>query len=228
MAVIDELVTRVQYLLREIGSTDPKSPVAELKIWLANGQDEICRRAYAIEDNSTVAVCKVIMATGIAEYAINSKILLIEDAALYTAAGVFDSHIDVVDKHELTYQSPTWVTDDGKPAHIIVTSHNTIKVTPIPTITYVGYYLMLNVKRLPLNRLSDVNPVPEISSIFSQDMVHWACHMAYLKDDVDTQDLKQSDRFYALFEGSVGPRPTADVERALKTQPHGLRLQVSR
>ena len=227
MAVIDDLETRTRYHLRDTG-TDPRWPSAEIKVWLADGQDEICRRAYVLEDFATVSICKLTMVATQATYDLSNKILVIEEATLYDATGVFDSFVEVVDKHEVTYQRPTWITDTGKPIKMIVYSNAKVIVTPIPTADEAGYYIMMTVKRLPLHNLTDSYPTPEISSRYSDDMVNWACHKAYLKDDVDTQNLVQSGRFLGMFEASIGPRPNATIERVVKSQSHDMHIQVRR
>jgi hypothetical protein len=227
MAVIDDLETRIRYHLRDTG-TDPRWTSAELKIWLADGQDEICKRAYAIEDTTTAAVCMLSLSATVATYDLSRKIILIEEAALYDATGVFDSFINVVDRHEMTYQRPTWITDTGKPTDLLVYDNAKAVVTPIPTTSEAGYYIMMTVKRLPLHNLTDSYPTPEISSQFSDDMVNWACYKAYLKDDTDTQDLVQAGRFLGMFEASVGSRPNAAIERAIKSQSHDMHIQVRR
>ncbi len=227
MAVIDDLETRVRYHLRDTG-TDPRCTSAEIKVWLADGQDEVCIRALVLEDSTTVAVCKIMLTATVAKYDISRKIIVIEEAMLYDAGGVFDSFIDVTDRHEITYQRPTWVTDEGKPTDLLIYNNATAIVTPIPTTTEAGYYIIMTVKRLPLHNLNDSYPTPEISSQFSDDMVNWACHKAYLKDDVDTQDLVQSGRFLGMFEASVGPKPNASIARVTKSQSHDMHIQVRR
>lgn len=234
MTVIADLEIRVRTILRDLDDagavpTDPRWATLSIQTWLAEGEEEICRRAYVIEDATTVAICKLTMATGIASYTLSSKIILIEDAMLYTSTGVFVSHINIINKKVATEQKSSWNTDTGIPTDIIITGKDTVLVTPIPTILENGYYIMLNVKRLPVTVLSSTNTTPEISAAYYTDMCYWACHKAYLQDDTDTLDLKQSQAFYNMFASSIGIRPDAYTETVIRQQPRtGLKIQVKR
>jgi hypothetical protein len=227
MADLNDLVSRVRLVIRDAG-TVPRFPTEEINEALADSQDEICERAYVLEDRTTVAVCKVVLTASTSSYTLHESVVRVESAVLYNDDNEFVGNLDVTDEQELTSSQSSWRSGSGTPTKLVITRSNTVIVTPIPTSDEVGWYIMLVVKRRPLNRLSDLYPTPEIASRYATDMVNWACYKYYLKDDVDTQDMKQATLYLGLFEASIGKRPSAFTAEAIKQQARHLHIKVRR
>lgn len=66
--------------------------------------------------------------------------------------------------------------------------------------------------------------IPEIGSEFHVKLIDWECHVAYTKQDADTQDLQKSTIHEKRFEQTFGPRPSARALELRLTKPRNARV----
>lgn len=102
-----------------------------------------------------------------------------------------------------------WQTRKGCPAHFIVSQADRA-IRPYPTPRVAGT-LHIHVVRQPVAAMEDMDDEPEIPPHLLPGAIHWMLHKAYQKNDADTKDPEQSERFLTLFERKFGPRPTQSM-----------------
>jgi hypothetical protein len=110
-----------------------------------------------------------------------------------------------LDEAESPLSAGSWRTNTKENiSHFVLErASRQLQTLGIPT---VDGNIALDVVRLPLETLE--TGIPEIPQHYLSDCLDWMCHLAYLKNDADTKDMKQSANFETLFTGKVGPRPT--------------------
>jgi hypothetical protein len=68
---------------------------------------------------------------------------------------------------------------------------------------------------------------PEIPEEYHEDLAYYVCHLAYLKQDAETEDIARSDKFEDMFAARFGPKISARTEskRIRKPRNRGLRAK---
>jgi len=197
----------------------------ELILFLDEGQYELCRRAKVIEDRTTAAVCTITLATGYSSYTLHSKIVDVNEDAVFSYDG------SLMKKRTLKWldeNRPTWRDETGRPTDFVITSDNKILVTPTPTVTYNTKTISLVVKRLPLLDLSVSNTTPEVPVGYYEEMRIWALHLAYLKQDAETKNDSKAIYYEKQFALRVGDIIPANIERIERTEPDNLQIGIYR
>lgn len=217
------LVNSVRSKLNDNSPSEERWSDVDIVEYLNTAEREIARRTFDLEDSATDAICKITVATGVATYSLSTKILFIRRIKF----SYDNSFLTKRTQKWLDENQATWGEDSGMPSEFKEGKAN-ITVTPIPTVTYNGYFFYLIVVRLPLVDLSSTNVTPEIGEKYYDDMVEYACYQAKRKRDADTFDPEGAVDFYLTFEKSVGLRPDANIERIMKSEPSDLHIQVRR
>jgi hypothetical protein len=224
--VLAQLVDSARNTARNKGANVPADGLLwdsqELIEYLDEGQDEICRRAYVLEDRSTATVCTMALTAAIAKYALHAKIIMV-DTVLATWTG---EPLTKQSEREMDEQLPGWRSETGEPTSYIITASNELILYPSPDIDYGDITLV--VKRLPLNHLGITYPTPEINERYYEDMKLWCLYKMFSKRDTETEDGKVAMSYRQLFEASVGARPSADIERVMSVQSQNMRIKVRR
>lgn len=173
--------------------------------------------AYAIGDASK-ALTRVCVESGTSEYTLSDKVIKIERCYLSSRGKQYPL------KQELQVNSnavgvPMWYTEEKKLLTLFPTPDATVNSgTGIDT-------LNLEVYRLPLTDLSGVDgQTPEIDDEYHFDLIHYACYLAYSKQDVDTQDMSKALWHEAQFEKKFGRKMTANEETILRKMPSDFQL----
>ena len=214
------LVNQVRVRLDDNTPSEYKHSDVDVVGALNTGEREVARRTYDIED-TTSYISTIVTSTH--TYTTSDKIIFIKRMELSYDKSVLNKR----DEEWLDDNRATWKTDTGIPTDF-VEYKSTYRLTPIPTSTYNGYFLYLTVARLPLYDLSETNLTPEVHSKYYDDMVNYACFILKTKPDIDTIDPDGAMTFYRLFETNVGPRVSGNIERQVKSQPTGMRIQIRR
>ena len=218
--VAETLVDNVRLKLADNTPSERRWSDEEVLAAVNTGEREVARRTYDIRDSSTSAICTVTIEEDVATYDLSTKVLYIERMECsYDGYPLSKRTIAWLDE-----ERKTWKVDEGMPD--FVEGRTSFTVTPIPTDEHAGYYFYLTVVRLPLLDLSESNATPEVHEKFYEDIEDYACYKLKMKRDADTFDPEGAMGFYALFEKSVGARPDANIERVIKEEPSGLRIQV--
>lgn len=143
-----------------------------------------------------------------------------------------DSDITVVDydlgsaNYELDsmWYYDSWETLQGN-TYSFLEENGFIRIISPPQIDDI---LWLVVARLPKIRFTDsnLNLSPEIPTQYHQDLADWIVHRAYLKQDVETQDMIKAKWFGDSFDKKFGPRPTAQTEMNRRRHPPNQRMRA--
>ena len=120
-------------------------------------------------------------------------------------------------KNRLDECHDDWETETGEPTHL-VWDEATKQVRVYPRNTVDGT-LLLEVRHYPRTIMTAKTDVPVIPEHMRMPAVYWVCHLAYLKNDADTKDPQQSERFAALFAAEFGSKPSL---RSIEFNRHAL------
>lgn len=71
-----------------------------------------------------------------------------------------------------------------------------------------------------------VNSEPEVREEYHLGLIDWVCHLAYLKQDSQTLDVKKSNDHLLLFELKFGSPVSANRERKNRYFPGNMRLRA--
>lgn len=229
MANLLELVTRLRQRLDDFGGdselwkTDDAGCLwsnLELSTYLSEAETEWVRRRQGLRDRTTAAVCEIALVIDQADYALDPRVLSVDSVWLNddSLTKIFQNDVE----GGLT-ASPTTVTyyqEDAEEGLL------RLYATPDATGT-----LKLAVRRLPLTPMSWVDAAgaalvtPEINARAHFDLIDWAAHLAYLKQDADTEDMQKAGYHQGRFSQRAGDVRSAKEERMLKDTANA-RLRV--
>lgn len=221
--ILGDMITQLRNELHDVNEGVDSSPLwtdAELLEYLVDAENEICWRAYAIEDRTTVSVVTINIISGTQEYLLNAKVIFIQHCKL-TSNGQW---LDKKSENEIRRDNSSYLISSGVPTKFWEREG------------YIGFYPKPNVNdtaslivyRLPLTSLSASNTTPSVSDKYYEAMKKWAKYRAYSKEDTQTKDSNQSTLFYKLFIMEVGERPSHNIERLVKQQPDYMRISIER
>lgn len=190
-------------------SSDSLWTDAEILDWLAEAQRELCERVDILFDATTY---ELTTADGDDLYALDDNILKIRRGKV--AGG---RTLEAVSVEELLrrYQPTSFeltVTDwegmQGEPDYIVMDYESGyVKLVPEP----VGIETIeLHVYRLP------IDDTMEIPNKHRRELLHKVKHLAYMKDDVDSQNLTKGDYYEGKWEAAVNK-----IDRMFKREHRG-------
>ena len=126
--------------------------------------------------------------------------------------------------YDLNAEHPGWEQMVGDPRAFLQEEDRELRLVPIPR---EANTLRMVVSRLPVADMALATrntTTPEISE-YHYDLLDWMCHLAYLKDDADTQDLPKAKQYEDGFTAKFGSRPTARTEQFRKKYPREIRVR---
>jgi hypothetical protein len=191
-------------------SSDSLWEDADIIRWIGESQKELCERVDILFDATSYVLTT---ADGTDLYALDDVIMKIRRGKV--AAGRTLESVSV--KELLRRYQPTsfeidvtdWEGMTGEPKYI-VTDYEVgfVKLVPEP----VGIETIeLHVYRLPVNDI-----VMEIPNKYRRKLLHKVKHLAYMKDDVDSQDLKKAGYHDDRWEAAVN-----EIDRQFKRLNRG-------
>ena len=165
-------------------------------------------RAHLFVDETTAEICSIAIVAGTAEYDLSRSIITIEQARLLSTTGetltrASESYLDY-------FRGANWRQDSGRPEFIVRTTRNRLLLSPTPDATDT---LKLKVWR----HLTDDETLAKGDDLLDigleaqhhAKLLHWVCHRALMKRDVETQSMRDSETHLAMFEQHFGPMPSA-------------------
>lgn len=195
----------------------------ELNEYLNQSVNEAAIRARNIVDSSSN--CTLIDVTAnTASYGMNSAIFFV-DRVFDVTQGVYLQKTGV---DELDRCYGQWESVTGTPTHYIedvnhygtdCAKNRSIRLYPIPS---ANTQLRLTVYRTPLKEMGD-NDEPEIPGFLHADLIWWAMHLAYMKQDADTYNSDKALECEAHFDKSFGDKQSA---RLLEYRRKHRRIRV--
>jgi hypothetical protein len=157
---------------------------------------------------------------------VEEDVTLVNETATDVIITVKKKELQKITSFTLDNEYPGWNSQSGEPMAYLEEENNELIVVPIPEDPNV---LSLTVVRLPAADMtllaSPSNVSPEIPAEYHLDLMDWVCHLAYLIDDNDTQDLNKAKLYEDSFTQKFGPRPSARMERIRKRYPRELKAR---
>ena len=168
--------------------------------------------------NTSKALTRLCVEAGISEYVLSDKVIKVERCYLASRGKQYPLTQKLQVNSNLV-GIPIQYTEDKKLITLFPTPDATINSdTGIDT-------LNLEVYRLPLTDLvGDDDESPEIDDEYHFDLIHYACYLAYSKQDADTQDNLKAQWHEAQFTAKFGNKLSADSETILRKMPSGFSL----
>lgn len=196
---VSEYIYQSRILLNDIEQPQAWSD-EEFAIYADRAYIEMARLTRCIPDRPTAtgsrALCTVPLATGIAEYGTNKKILEIHSvkhsALTYPLIKVSEPELDA-------YYTNWWAVTDLYPKYYLLDRQiNKITLIPIPTFTSGTQKIVMTVARLPLISLlpynaesNDLEPV-DLREEWHLFLFDYIFYQAYSKDDIVTRNDKKA------------------------------------
>jgi hypothetical protein len=176
---VQQVLTLTRYQLDDT-SKPYKWSDAELIEYLNMSLDELCRKARVLRDNTTAAYCKLTLVTSTYNYALSNRVVEVIRAKV-------DGQTPFMTRgtsEEWDTGSPAWTSETGLPTKFC-TDYATgyITVRPVPTVTYNGTFVYLQVYRLQAANLTETNLAStiEIKDEYCRGLVHGILWWAWLK-----------------------------------------------
>lgn len=179
----------------------------EVMDFLADAQNEACRRARLLIDSTTPAVCQIAVQPGVHTYALDPRVIFVRRARLASA----DRPLRHLMMRDLDCR-PGWENDPAQPPLGMIHDWQTgaLRLHPVPD---AADTLLLTVVRLPLDEPNDPDDALEIHQRYCRNLRHWMLYRAYSKQDSETRDDKRAATALAMFEREFGPpSPAIDEE----------------
>lgn len=196
---------------------------SEITAYLNQAVNEACIRAKLIRDSTSAITSLVITAdtTTPTIYNVDPSIIEIHRVKLASQQqplrrsdaetldnGVPAGWVDVVPPVGPAI-AQNWETQVGNPA-LWLEENSTLRLVPSSSRADTAH---LTVYRLPLVPMAAKTDVPEIHAKYHFQLVDWALHLGYLKQDAETVDKVKAEEYEAIFIGNFGARPDANVQR---------------
>ncbi len=188
---------------------------AALLRYLREAEKQACMRGELLFDNTTPSVCEITLTNGVQSYTISPKLTQITNV-FWNGQPVTHTTPENLDA-----LLPTWRTTDGtsilNKALFYVIQGRKISSAPIPNAAdaLLGA-LKIEGYRLPI---SDESEEPEIPEEFHHDLIYYALHKAYSKNDSDTKDEVKAKEHLFYFDALYGPEVTSRVRQHQFEQP---------
>lgn len=220
-----EIVDRLRERLDDVAAPQLWS-TASLLAYANEAEQEACRRALLITDTTTAyenttagtagtastgSICTLRISSGTAGYLLSKKVLQVlrvklPSDATSVASGTagYGIPLSQLTRDMLDKDMSDWENWAGTPEGFITEATNEIRFVPVPDLTITAQMI---VKRLPLADFT-LSTSPEIDEALIPDMLLWAMHLAYLKNDTDTINLQLAEYYENKFTAAFGPRPT--------------------
>ena len=160
---------------------------------------EACRRGDLIIDSSS-PMCSISIETGEPLIKLDGSILDVRRAKL----GNGTAHLLPVKTADLDAHSAAWESESGNPSHYVIDYQSgCIRLYPSPSSSDL---LQLTVRRLPAERMEDVEDEPEVRQEARFALVHWILFRAYSRSDTDMYDERKAGSAMAEFEREFGAK----------------------
>lgn len=206
-------------ILRQDYLDDAEEPYlwsnAALLRYLREAEKQACMRGNLLFDKTTPSVCEIALTNGVQSYAFSPKLTKI------TAVFWHGQPVTHTTPDNLDALLPTWRIADGtsiqnKALYYVIQGRN-INLAPIPnTADALLSPLRIEGYRLPI---SDEAETPEIPEEFHHDLIYYALHKAYAKNDSDTKDELKAKEHLFYFDALYGAEVTSKVRQHQFEQP---------
>lgn len=187
--------------------------------YLNEAEEEACIRANLIFDQSTPAVCEIVVTAGISVYKLHAAVLNV-NKAYFTPTGGTEVELCIIDRLELDRRERGWRKKTETPRYLI---QDDVRIQ-LGCIPESAGALRIECYRLPLRSIEDSDK-PEIHRAHHGHLVKWVSYRAYATPDSELFDPARSARSLAEFEQHFGYHPGAQLKRNFETDT-AMRNQV--
>ena len=210
---LDEAITK----LREDFLDDTEEPYRwaddTLVRYLNEAEEEACRRADLLIDDTTDSICVLDIVADTQRYTISPTILKVLSAYNITD-GYPMYQIEKVSADDIY---PDWKTEQlDSPQWFVLNENDTLDIVYIPT---EDFTMTMSVSRMPINTSKGASDDFEIPSKFQNDLMYYAAYLALNFEDVNTRKRNEADKYLAIFTSKFGKRPSASTEMHRKRIP---------
>ncbi len=200
----------------------------ELTRWMNNAVREVCIRGRMLKVDavSDPKRCLLPLQAGVASISLDASIL-VPGSGMLTGQ---DKKLHAVTAASMDKINDAWDNGNQTPATpeymIMDLAQKSIRLHPVPD---VAYELRLRCWRVPVEleemETSQDEPIIHLSN--AEDLKHWACYEAYLKQGSETYDTAKAETQLAIFESRFGSRPTFhDMARWADSPPRVRRAHM--
>jgi hypothetical protein len=214
---LSEIISSARLILDDTNADAYYWQDDELVIYVNEAIREACRRAPLLLDGVTTSVCQIAVTANTSTYDLSPLILRVLEARMSGATLPLNKTYYL----ELDEKLYNWQVASGSPTHFMTDEMGHIRLYPIPDSTGT---LNLKVIRLPLLELTDYASSPEIPTQYHYALIDWVCHLAFRKQDAETENLPKVAMYAQSFGEKFGIRPTAIMESNRMMFPNRMRV----
>jgi hypothetical protein len=180
----------------------------ELNGFINEAVNEAALRARLLIDSTTADCCTVDVTLGTATYALNAAVFEVKRVVITDN----NRKLCRVGYEDLDRNRLDWEDDTGMPEYYFLDNEQlgvtSLVLYPVPD---ADLTLNLTVFRLPLAAMAQDEDTNEIPERHQSDLLHWACHLAYLKQDADTLNSSKADYYEQKFTQAFGLKQNAEL-----------------
>lgn len=173
---------------------------ASLNLYLNKAVDEACLRARLLTQRLSYPV-----AAGVSIVELDEKAFHLDRVSWAGYGALIHTGVDSLDTLEKNWED----AKNDWPTHYITDSEEhpaysrKLRLHPIPQLAGT---LRITAISIPEPMVTD-SDVPAIEDTYHFDLLDWAAYLAYLVNDVDSQNLDRARFFEASFTQRFGPKP---------------------
>jgi len=191
--------------------------------------DEAAKRARLIHDDSTTAVCEIVVNDNAGvyphTYTLHPALYELSAVRLFTPADSTEPvPLRLVSREWLDANVHDWRESTEDPAYA-VQDDATLRIVPRPK---ADGLLKLEGYRLPLTALAADGDVPAINGAHHRHLVQWVLHRAFGLPDTEFFDANKANRALAEFTAYFGLPVDSDMRRSTRhdTEHHNTAILV--
>ena len=199
-------------ILRDI--SDAESPTQSDFLWDTNTLLRYLNEAYFrfarlskyIQDATTPEATEITLVPGQTEYPLHSSVLEILSARYGDLSlGITKTSVLNGDRRDMASPQPVYTSMKSHPVSIVVPDYElgVLKVAGEPKDSDAGETINLRITRLPLAKLKQNDPGPEIPEHMQLDILEWAAYRALRNHDFDGENVRKASSHRNRFEAAI-------------------------
>lgn len=184
--------------------------------YLADAQNEACRRARLLVDSSGGELTRIVLVANQSQYPLDPRVLFIRKARI---AGSMP--LRRMNEQDMASHDPMWEDAQPQPEpRVFMADTDTGMVRFWPTPAMDGSIVLMTVVRDPLAEIATLDDQPEINPRLHRSLRFWMTYRACMKPDEETFDPKKAEQALALFEMEFGKKSSAIDEAFINREQY--------
>lgn len=184
--------------------------------FLADAQNEACRRARLLVDSGSSEITRIVLVSGQSQYQLDPRVLFIRKARIAGSMPLARKN-----EQDMADVDPYWedAAQSTEP-RVFMADTDTGFVRFWPTPDTDGSIVLMTVVRDPLVEIKTPEDQPEINPRLHRSLRFWMTYRACMKPDEETFDPKKAEQALSLFEQEFGQKSSAIDEAFINREQY--------